>query len=261
VRVTEETVWFEPTEETSIEALRLEPDPENAWWQRVRDLTERAVARWGEQMLIGHTDLGGNLDILSSLRGAEPLLFDLSDYPDEVARLAGELTRLWLGYYDKLWSIIEPSCRGSTPWATIWSPGRCYMLQSDLAYMISPRMFERFVMPDLAACCEALDHAFYHLDGVGQIPHLDPLLSLERLHGIQWIPGDGQPPPEEWLTLLRRIREAGKLCQLYVSAEGARRIVRELGGRGFVLHVTEAMDKEEAEAFLGALAREGGRWA
>ncbi len=46
------------------------------------------------------------------------------------------------------------------------------MLQCDFAYMISPQMFERFVLPDLTACCEALEHGFYHLDGKGQIRHL-----------------------------------------------------------------------------------------
>ena len=69
------------------------------------------------------------------------------------------------------------------------------MLQSDFSYMISPRMFERLILPDLTACCEALEYAFYHLDGKGEIKHLDMLLSIERLRGIQWIPGDGAPPP------------------------------------------------------------------
>ena len=116
--------------------------------------------------------------------------------------------------------------------------------------MISPQMFETFVLPDLAVCCEELDFAFYHLDGRGQIPHLDLLLSLEQLHGIQWIPGEGQPSPGAWLPLLKRIVDAGKLCQLYVSADDARTIVRELGGRGFAFYITDSIKPEEAETFI-----------
>jgi hypothetical protein len=122
--------------------------------------------------------------------------------------------------------------------------------------MISPQMFERFVLPDLAVCCQALDHAFYHLDGKGQTLHLDMLLSLARLRGIQWIPGDGQPPPEKWLPLLKRIRDRGKLCQLYVTPEGARTIVRELGGRGFALHIEQEMEQADAEDLMRVLAAE-----
>ncbi len=247
------TVWFEPAEESSIEELQPAYDAGNIWWQRVSSLTRAAVERWGDRVCVGHTDLGGNLDILASLRTTEQLLFDVSDAPEEVARLGGEITRLWLRYYEELHAIIQKSGRGTTPWAHVWSPGRCYMLQSDFSYMISPRMFERFVLPDLAACCDALDHGFYHLDGKGQIKHLDMLLSLERLHGIQWIPGDGQPPPEEWLPLLKRIRDGGKLCQLYVSPKGARTIVGELGGRGFALYIAGILSQDEAQALLRSL--------
>jgi len=256
VNATADTTWFDPVEEVPVAGLDLAFDSDNPWWQRVRELTRRAVERWGDRVNVGHADLGGNLDILASLLTTQQLLLDLSDHPEEVSRLANLITRLWLRTYDELYALIEPAGRGTTPWAAIWSPARCYMLQSDFAYMISPRMFERFVLPDLATCCEHLDHAFYHLDGVGQLPHLDLLLSLERLRGLQWVPGDGQPPTEAWLPVLRRIRNAGKLCQLYVCPEGARIIARELGGCGFALYIDRPMSRAEAEGFLREIQRE-----
>jgi methylmalonyl-CoA mutase cobalamin-binding domain/chain len=86
--------------------------------------------------------------------------------------------------------------------------------------------------------------------------HLDMLLPIERLRGIQWIPDAGQRPPEAWLPLLARIRAAGKLCQVMVSPEGAQTIVRELGGRGFAFCILDYMDVDEAPQFLDMLARE-----
>lgn len=258
VNAVRNTVWFDMPSPVDLPNWHPTYDANNPWWRRVLDLTRLAVERWGNQVCVGHTDLGGNLDILASFRTTERLLFDLYDAPEEVERLAGEITRLWLRYYDELDAIIQPAGRGTTSWAHVWAPhGRAYMLQSDFSYMISPKMFERFVLPDLAACCDHLDYAFYHLDGKGEIPHLDMLLSLKRLRGIQWIPGDGAPPPEEWLPLLKRIRDGGKLVQLYVSPEGALKIVRELGGQGFALYVHKAMSRSEAEDFMSAIAAEG----
>ncbi|HSV86844.1 MAG TPA: hypothetical protein VLH85_09735 [Levilinea sp.] len=252
-----DTVWFEPYQQVAIEEQQIRYAPDNIWWQRVSGLTRLAVERWGNQAVVSHTDLGGNLDILASHRGSQQLVLELYDAPEEVDRLVSDITRLWLRYYDELYALIQKSGRGTTPWAPIWSPGRTYMLQSDFSYMISPKMFERFVMPDLEACCAHLDHAFYHLDGKGQIPHLDDLLSINDLWGIQWVPGDGAPPPEDWLPLLKRIRDGGKLCQVGVSPEGARKIVRELGGKGFCLHIATAdLIGEEAKAFLNTLAQE-----
>lgn len=254
-----ETTWFTPGEDRPLAEIRPRYDPGNPWWRRVQDITQEAVARWDGVLAVGHTDLGGNLDILASYRDTEKLLYDLLDQPDEVDRLVGEITALWLRYYDELDMLIRPACRGTSCWTPIWSPGKTYMLQCDFSYMISPAMFERFVLPDLTACCAHLDHGFYHLDGKGEIPHLDLLLSIERLRGIQWIPGDGQPPPDQWLPLLKRIRDGGKLCQLFVSPDGARNIVQNLGGKGFMLvvsHIGQLNEPEDAAAFLKTLEQE-----
>lgn len=266
-----ETTWFSPAQKAERSDVHPTYDPDNVWWKRVQTVTTEAVRRWNGQVAVGHTDLGGNLDILASYRGTDRLLLDLIDRPEEVERLAGEVTRLWLRYYDELDAAIRkdaaiqkdgqgrPACRGTSCWTPIWSTGTTYMLQCDFSYMISPAMFERFVLPDLTACCDHLDHGFYHLDGKGEIPHLDLLLSIKRLRGIQWIPGDGNPPPDQWLSLLKRIRDGGKLCQVFVSPDGAQQIVHNLGGRGFMLVVNQIgqlNEPEDAKAFLKTLEQE-----
>lgn len=251
-----ETVWFEPALSRKASDIALKALPENRWWQRVKDLTRTMVEDWGGRVQISHTDLGGNLDIVASFRTTEGLLLDLYDAPEQVERLAASVTSLWVEYYDDLTAIIRPRCPGTVPWAPIWSPATSYMLQCDFCYMISPAMFERFVEPDLVACCDHLEHGFYHLDGPGALPHLDQLLSIERLRGIQWVPGSGNPPPEEWPAVLRRIIGGGKLCQLFVTAQGALSVVRSVGGRGFMFTVSDEMDADEARAFLERMAEE-----
>jgi 5-methyltetrahydrofolate--homocysteine methyltransferase len=249
----ENTVWFEPRSETDLKNLQPNYDADNFWWRWVKDTTQSAIDRWDDQITVATTDLGGNLDILASLRGTQNLLMDLLDRPEEVDRQVAEITQLWLRYHDELFEIIQAANNGTTSWAPMWCPGRYYMLQSDFCYMISPDMFERFVLPDLEACCSHLDYGFYHLDGKGQIPHLDMLLGIENLRGIQWIPGDGAPPPEQWLLLLKRIRDGGKLCQVYVSAQGALTIARELSGKGFTFMITDPPPEEEIKGLLKTL--------
>jgi len=246
----EGTIWFEPSQKLESFDLKTLYDPQNFWWQRIHQLTQAAVDRWGDQVCIGFTDLGGNLDILASLSNSQDLLLDLLDNPDRIESACKQITQFWLRYYTELQEITQKTGRGSTPWAPIWAPGSCYMLQSDFSAMISPKMFERFILPDIEDCCQQLDFSFYHLDGKGQLPHLDMLLAVEELHGIQWIPGDGQPPPEDWLPVLERIRQAGKLCQLFVSTAGAKKIIQNLGGKGFAFYITDSLTTDEALAFL-----------
>lgn len=108
------------------------------------------------------------------------------------------------------------------------------MLQCDLAYMISPEMFERFVLPDLHACCAKLDESMYHLDGTRQLAHLDSLLAMEDLDGIPWIQGEGNPPPasKAWHEVQGRVLKAGKRIQTYGSPEEILDLLRAVGGKG-----------------------------
>lgn len=255
-----ETVWFNPPQKLLLQDLSIAYAPDNIWWKRVKDITRAFVERYGNMLQVSHTDLGGNLDILASFLTTEQLMFDVIEQPEEVLRLVHQTTQVWLRYYDELNSIIRPTCRGTSSWAPIWSPEKTYMLQCDFAYMIGPKMFERFVMPDLVETCHHLDHGFYHLDGKGQIPHLKHLLSIERLKGIQWIPGDGQPTPDQWLDVLQKIRQGGKLCQVFVTPEGARHIVKNLGGKGFLLVINtdanEFQNPDVVQAFLKTLDEE-----
>jgi hypothetical protein len=250
-----DTVWFGEPPYPPLEAIDLRYNPDNIWWQRVLMLTRAAVARWGAAVQVAYTDLGGNLDVLASLRGTQNLLYDMMDQPELVAEKAAQLTPIMQRYFLELERVIADGSdeNGRSAWAQIWAPGPTYMLQSDISYMISPEMFAQFVLPDLESWCDFLAYPFYHLDGKGQIRHLEMLLGIEKLRGIQWIPGDGAPPPEAWLPLLKRIRDGGKLCQVYVTAAGARKIARELGGRGFVFCLTEELSIGEANRLFAEL--------
>jgi len=211
------TVWFRPLDERQIADLDFAFDPDNPWLRRVQDVCGAAGERWGGLVQVSMTDLGGAVDILSTFRPAERLLLDLYDYPDQVRRLVGQIHDVWFRCFDAIDAVLQRTNPGYTAWTPIFSATPYYMLQCDFCYMISPAMFDAFVRPELAAACGRLDHPFYHLDGPGQLPHLDSLLSIPDLAGVQWIPGAGAPGQRHWPDVYRRIHQAGKLIQLYAE--------------------------------------------
>jgi 5-methyltetrahydrofolate--homocysteine methyltransferase len=243
------TTWFHPGrwQGRPLAEIRPEYDAEETWWRRIQAVTSACLARFAGRASVGYTDLGGGLDIAASLRDTQTLLMDCLDDPEAVDGLCAQITPLWLRYYHELTALIAPAGRGTTPWAPIWSPQRCYMLQCDFSYMISPKQFARWVVPDLAACCAQMEHGFYHLDGKGELPHLDHLLAVPGLKGVQWVPGDGNPGPceAEWLPVQRRIRAAGKLIQTWGPGETVLRLAREVPLDGWVIQ-TWAEDGDHA---------------
>lgn len=230
------TVWFHPVEEKEITDLHFEYDPDNKWLVRLREIHKAGLERWEGNVLLGMPELCGALDILSVFRPSEKLLYDLHDYPDEVKRLTWEIHELWWKFYDELADILAPVNPGYSDWSDMYSAERSHVLQCDFCYMIGPDMFDEFVKPELAASCARLDHAFYHLDGPGQVPHADSLLTIPELKGVNWIPGRSAPDNRNWPKLWRKIRDAGKLMHVYAGEDDILDvIVEQLGsGRGIV---------------------------
>ena len=71
----ENTVWFHAVKERDIRDIHFEYDAENVWLNRIKAICRKAVDRWAGSVLVGSTDLGGSLDILSTFRpGDKPLL-------------------------------------------------------------------------------------------------------------------------------------------------------------------------------------------
>ena len=250
VSIRPDTVWFEPIAGATLANLRVAFDPANPWWGRILAVTRTAAEAMGDRVQVKITDMGGITDILASLIGTEQMVYELYDNPARLQQAIAEVRREWFAVYRRLVQAIRPHCPGTQTWAPTWAPGTTYMLQSDFSYMLSPEMFAEFIAPDLEACCELIEYPFYHMDGVGQIPHLKHLLAVQKLRGIQWIPGEGKPPAHEWPDLLRQIRARGKLVQVFTTCDGARKICREVGGRGFLMAIYDQLNPQQAEAFI-----------
>ena len=75
-------------------------------------------------------------------------------------------------------------------------------------------MFREFVRDELEASSRRLPRCFFHVDGRGQLPHLDMILAMGRINGVQWVPGPGAPSCDHWIDIYRRIFAAGKKAQL-----------------------------------------------
>ncbi len=252
------TVWCHPAPVAEIRDLAVRLDTEHPWLRRQCELYRAAARHWQGGVCLAMSDIVSGLDVLAALRGTEQLLLDLYDAPEQVERLLWETHEAYWQTFAMLDEVIRPTNPGWTAWDQILSPEPYLMQQCDFAYMISPEMFARFVVPELRATCRRMSHSFYHLDGIGQLPHLDALLSIPELDGIQWIPGAGQPDYDQWIEIYRRIRAAGKKVQLMGASRAAvDRIANALGSlRGFVIS-TGLEDSQDFGATKAWLQKHG----
>ena len=249
-----ETSWFEdPQPWETVEGYRFE---ENVWFRRLEEFMRVFGEASRDTFILGMTDLGGILDVLASFRGGETLAMDLLLDGDRVHRAQRRILEDWHRVYDRLYSTIRACQEGMSSWMGLWCPDRYYPLQCDFAAMISPEQFREFVLPDVVEQCRRLDRSIFHLDGPGQIAHLDMLLDIEELDGIQWVPGEGNPQCEDpqWHGMYEKILSRNKLLVLNCFND-VRRAGEALKGlpRGGVLMSAWAGTEAEGRRLLDAM--------
>ena len=249
-------IWFQAPERP-LKELHIQLDTGCAYAQRMAEVYGALLRRFQGQVLLTMVDLGGTMDLVACMRGSQNLLLDLYDAPEEVLRLREEAHQAWWQAYDFINGILQPRNPGYSDWSQLFYPQPGYILQCDFAYMIGPDMFQEYVLEELRRSTERLSHSFYHLDGVGQLPHLDALLSLPRLQGIQWVPGDGQPPQRDWPEVYRKVSAAGARVQLIHGRDNLEAILSLPGQRPGGIQQTPLTVTHEQ---LPALQRDLAAW-
>ena len=222
-------------------------DLDNEYWRISEALLTTAVER-SDGYYVGVPDLNGPTEMLSRLRSPGKLALDFYDRPHYLKPALAEINQAWYGYWQAC-TEIAGRLGGHFHWMGVWSDLPSTDLQSDFSCMISPEMFDEYFLPFIDEQTTMVERTIYHLDGPGAVRHLDSLLGLPHLDGIQWVPGAGAKPAVEWLPLLRKIQEAGKLVYTYCEPEHVRTILSELRPEGVML-VTSCGSVQEAEQLL-----------
>ncbi len=226
--------WSEPIWLDGQAAPSLEMDWENIWWQHTQRLLAAGAQASRGRYAVGLPDLQGGGEILAQLRGAENLARDLYDAPEQVLPAIEAINRAWLRCYQACFAILHPATSGYVDWLGIWSETPAVTVECDFSVMVSPRMFRRFFLPAVEQQIAWVGRAVFHLDGPGELPHLEMLLALEGLRAIQWVPLPGQSQVE-WLPLLQKIQAAGKGLALACQPEEVKVLCAELQPGGLLL--------------------------
>ena len=128
-------------------------------------------------------------------------------------------------------------------------------MQSDISCMLSPEMYEQFVVPELDLVGRAFGNVWYHLDGQDAFQHLPRLLSLPYLRVVQFTPrADTAPNGPAHLDLYRKIQAAGKIVHIALPPENVEPLVRQLDP-GLLCLDTGCRSIAEGEALLEAARR------
>lgn len=250
----ETTLWYNPIADDPEKVDRLNLDKNGFYWNWTQEALSYVAEQAKGKYVATMPDLIEGLDVLSELFGTQEFLMHLIDCPDAIHRLLDQLDDLYFEAYDELAEIIK-SPEGYVPYMAFntWGPGRCAKVQCDFSAMISPDMYEEFVLPRIQEQCRRLDYTVYHLDGPDALRHIDAVLSIPELDALQWEPGARGPHTghrDWWDKVWKKVYAAGKSAFLHgVPANEAEPFVKEFGQEGTLI-ITHTETEDQARQLL-----------
>lgn len=123
-------------------------------------LTEQSAGRYP----VGVTLMRGISDLLAAIYGADAFVLRMMDDPDEIRVVVERLANFWIAFGQ---SILErlPRFHGGTGaflWG-IWSPDRTIWFQEDAAALLSPSLYEQFILPADRLIERSFDRTIVHI--------------------------------------------------------------------------------------------------
>jgi hypothetical protein len=256
----EHTIWFDPVGDVDFDSPpAFKIDPANPWLQRFEALYDKAAETAGrDDFLIGQPCILPASDVLAAHLGNERYLEAMAIHPDWVAAALRQMTAGLLAERNRLRDRIVKKHAfwyGNAGWMPFWAPTPYFATQSDVSCMISPDMFERFVVPELEAIGREAGAMWYHLDGRDAKQHLPRLLALPFMRVIQYVAVPNEPPNGMGqLDLYRTIQAAGRIVHVVVSPDQVLPLMKALDPALLMLQ-TWAKSPEEGQQLLEALPR------
>ena len=239
IDLSEDTGWVSPLGDqwpgyNHFSALKL--DPANHWWRFALKIHQLAAREAKGYSIPGIQAIGATGDVLAALRSTNQLLTDVIDFPDAVRQAEIHLMNIWIDVYDQLHRITyDAADQGSSNFFHIWAPGKFYIASNDFSHMISTEMLEALFEPALQMQLDYLDHAIYHVDGVDAFRHVDWLCSIDKLDGLQILPGAGKPSPLHYMDVLKKVQAAGKKLHISIPPEEVKTALEHLSAKGLFI--------------------------
>jgi len=232
---------------------------DSIWWEKWVRLAECIKRKCAGRLIYGAAQTYyNNLDTLAALRGRAALMTDLYDNPEGVHHAMKQIMEAHAEIMAEACQILDVEEYGSVTGHGYYSDGKAATPQCDFGFNIGKAHFDEFALPYLREEVDLLDAVEYHLDGPGNLTHLESICSLDGIGVIQWVSGAGDGQTKDWTWLYEKIDALGKgLLMSAGSPERAVALWEKYSNSGrLILHV-KAEDRAAMERYFEALESAG----
>lgn len=229
----ERTIWFDTRQPDFSVPPPWTYRASDPWTVKFHALHSAVAEEAGfDDFLLGSPCFLPANDLISMHMGTEPFLLALMDHPEWMRQAIVTGAREMLRAKRDAWQLVKSRHAywyGIPGWMPFWAPDPFLSTQSDVSCMMSPDLYEEFIVPELDVYGGEFGAVWYHLDGRDARQHLPRLLSLPYLRVIQYTPTPTEPPNGvAHLDFYRRIQDAGRIVHITVEPDQVEPLCRAL---------------------------------
>ncbi len=249
------TSWSSPILHDWADADSLGLDWAHPYLYKLLEMTDSLLAAGEDQFIVGMPDWHPGGDCIAAFRDPMNLAFDMHDNPAAVQALLPRVTADYFQLYDLFYAKLRAAGQPISTWLPLVSDDKYYVPSNDFSIMISTPMFEELFVPGLIEECRFLERTIYHLDGPGALRHLETILAIPELDGLQFVPGAGNEGYARWVEVYRRAQAADKAIQVFCTFGEIEQVAETLDPHGVFLQVSDVPSVAAAQAMLARLER------
>lgn len=170
--------------------------PQNPWTQKAVEFLDKTSRHCGGRYPLATTRMRGISDLLAIVYGNEMMVYKMIESPSEVHNVCGILTELWINF-----GLIQlehiPCFHGGTGsfYYNMWTQGKAVWMQEDASALLSPQLYEEFILPCDKKIISAFEGSFMHMHPTGFYPYRQ--LSQTDITCLELHIDEGGPNAEE----------------------------------------------------------------
>jgi hypothetical protein len=245
--------WPDPEPNNNACRQDVQFDWHSPWLKITQEFTDTFLSFGKGKFITGMSNWLMAGDCLAAILGQLHLGEVLIDNPDWVIQQLNIIDLNFERLYSELHKTIRVAGLPITTWIPLVSDDKYYVVANDYSALVNASMYREIFLDDMKRTCKFLDHAIYHLDGPGALRHLDAILEVEDLDGVQFVPPPEDDGFERWIQLYKRIQEAGKCVLVSCDLSEVAEVTRHLKPEGLHLNVQDVTCEDEARAIIHLL--------
>lgn len=247
----ETTSWAIPNIHDWSDVSHIKFSMDNPYWKKTIECIDALMEVGKGKFYTNFTDLHAGGDAVAAFRDPQDLCIDLIENRSDVKRILKDVTDVYLDVLDFLHDkYLSAGHTIGTGGNLIQSTKRWHYVANDFAYMISKEMYDDVFLPGIIREVEHLEACYYHLDGEGNLKHLDSLLEVPGINIIQWGYSEWNGPASKWMDTYRKCQAKGKGLQLFLDVSELDYFMENLRPNGVCVLLGGVQDSDHAEAMI-----------